>query len=152
MESSYDSEVAALHTGPKELTKSRSPAKRTSSEKFSSERLIQFDSGNKDLKMNSKINQLKVIRDRNSMRFPRRDEFSTNLSLAEAEVLELINEYRRPEPTVSMSAKDIGKFTPIKEKTETPSIEEGLQNQEMNEFTSNLMIKLQACQSDKSSN
>ena len=85
------------------------------------------------------------------MRFPRRDEFSTKLSLAEAEVLELINEYRRPEPTVSMSAVDIGKFTPIKEKTETPSMEEALQKNDMNEFTSNLMIRLQACQSSESS-
>ena len=132
MQSSYDSEVAAIHTSPAIEAKNRKSATRISSEKFSSDKLKQLDLDKNDLKLNSKINQLTAIKERRSTRFPRRDEFSTKLSLAEAEVLELINEYRRPAPTVSVSAKDVGKFTPIREKSDTPSNEETQQKNGMN--------------------
>ena len=61
LESSYDYEVAALHTELKE-PKSTNPPVRTSSDKFSSDKLIEFDNASKEMTLTSKINQLKACK------------------------------------------------------------------------------------------
>ena len=89
-----------------------------------------------------------------SSKFPRRKDFSTELSEVENEILGLINDYRNPPVFKSISNINLNKFDSILEKEADSSAHEEDKdepNEEINQvskdFTGQLMLKLslQAC-------